>query len=218
MAGYGEMPVPTIDPSARRMDRCLPRKLSSWGFLPNSLQGYRWQATNPSTTQTASELGTRPQAQTRCKNRSHFKRFILMPFHRLLLDAPGVFLKDRPGQQVLVHIDAVGVVPDYKLAISQSRQHVGLVIPLQALDHCGCGMRNTPLCCLKSTYYIPCCELRILRFSESNRCYISRQGCWKRDYFRTPVFFPANFVTLLAVIWLDGKALFLGGNVCTKQH
>ena len=32
------------------------------------------------------------------------------------------------------------------------------------------------------------------------------------------LFFPATFVILLAVIRLDGEALFLGGNVYTKQH
>ena len=29
-----------------------------------------------------------------------------------------------------------------------------------------------------------------------------------KDYFRTTIFFPANFVTLLAVIWLDGEHYF----------
>ena len=43
-------------------------------------------------------------------------------------------------------------------------------------------------------------ELGIPRVSESNRCHIGRQGCLGKDYFRTTVFFPANFVTLLAVI------------------
>ena len=38
----------------------------------------------------------------------------------------------------------------------------------------------------------------------------------KGTTFRTTVIFPANFVTLLAVIWLDGEALFLGGN-CIHQ-
>ena len=60
----------------------------------------------------------------------------------------------------------------------------------------------------------PRCELRILRFSESNCCYIGRKGCRERDYFRTTVFFPANFVTLLAVIsdsdWM-GRYYFSAG-------
>ena len=57
----------------------------------------------------------------------------------------------------------------------------------------------------------PRCDLTILRVSESNCCYIGRQGCRERDNFRTIVLFPANFVTLLAVIWLDGEALFPAG-------
>ena len=57
----------------------------------------------------------------------------------------------------------------------------------------------------------PRCELRIPRVSQSNRCHIGRQGCRERDYFRTTVFFPANFVTLLAVIWLDGEHYFSPG-------
>ena len=32
-----------------------------------------------------------------------------------------------------------------------------------------------------------------------------------KDYFRTTIFFPANFVTLLAVIWLDGEHYFSVG-------
>ena len=32
-----------------------------------------------------------------------------------------------------------------------------------------------------------------------------------KDYFRTTIFFPANFVTLLAVIWLDGEHYFSAG-------
>ena len=32
-----------------------------------------------------------------------------------------------------------------------------------------------------------------------------------KDYFRTTIFFPANFVTLFAVIWLDGEHYFSAG-------
>ena len=37
------------------------------------------------------------------------------------------------------------------------------------------------------------------------------QGPLGKDYFRTTIFFPANFVTLLAVIWLDGEHYFSAG-------
>ena len=37
------------------------------------------------------------------------------------------------------------------------------------------------------------------------------QGPLRKDYFRTTIFFPANFVTLLAVIWLDGEHYFSAG-------
>ena len=57
-----------------------------------------------------------------------------------------------------------------------------------------------------------------LRAQDSSRLRIQSlpyrpPGLPGKDYFRTTVFFPANFVTLLAVVWLDGEALFLGGNV-----
>ena len=37
------------------------------------------------------------------------------------------------------------------------------------------------------------------------------QGPLGKDYFRTTIFFPANFVTLLAVIRLDGEHYFSAG-------
>ena len=37
------------------------------------------------------------------------------------------------------------------------------------------------------------------------------QGSLGKDYFRTTIFFPANFVTLLVVIWLDGEHYFSAG-------
>ena len=55
-----------------------------------------------------------------------------------------------------------------------------------------------------------------LRAHDSSRLriqslHIGRQGCWQRDYFRMTVFFPASFVTLLTVIWLDGEHYFSAG-------
>ena len=38
-----------------------------------------------------------------------------------------------------------------------------------------------------------------------------------KDYFRTTIFFPANFVTLLAVIWLDGKHYFSAGTYTSNN-
>ena len=57
----------------------------------------------------------------------------------------------------------------------------------------------------------PCCELRIGRVSESNRCNTVRKGLWERTTLGRWYFFPANFVTLLAVIWLDGEHYFSAG-------
>ena len=37
------------------------------------------------------------------------------------------------------------------------------------------------------------------------------QGPLGKDYFRTTIFFPANFVTLLAVIWLEGEHYYSAG-------
>ena len=42
----------------------------------------------------------------------------------------------------------------------------------------------------------PRCELRILRFSECNRCYIGRHGCRERDCFRKTVFFSGQLCNL----------------------
>ena len=67
------------------------------------------------------------------------------------------------------------------------------------------------------TSYWPCYRLGILQISKSNRCHIGHKGCWERDQFWTTVCFPTNFVTLFAVVWLDGEALFLGKNVYTKR-
>ena len=65
----------------------------------------------------------------------------------------------------------------------------------------------------------PGCELGILRFSKSSRCHISCKGYWERDYCWTTVFFfPAHFVTLFAVIWLDVTASFLGGIICAELY
>ena len=55
------------------------------------------------------------------------------------------------------------------------------------------------------------CKLRIPRVSESNRCNYRSQGPLGNDYFGTTIFFPANFVTLLAIIWLDGEHYFSAG-------
>ena len=55
-----------------------------------------------------------------------------------------------------------------------------------------------------------------LRAQDSSRLRIQSlqyrsQGPLGKDYFRTTIFFPANFVTLLAVIWLDGEHYFSAG-------
>ena len=61
----------------------------------------------------------------------------------------------------------------------------------------------------------PRCEPRILPFSESNRCYIGRQGCRERDYIIGRQYF---FAPTLQPCLPSSEALFLGGNVYTKQH
>ena len=58
--------------------------------------------------------------------------------------------------------------------------------------------------------------LPTLRAQDSSRLRIQSllyrsQGPLGKDYFRTTIFFPANFVTLLAVIWLDGEHYFSAG-------
>ena len=44
------------------------------------------------------------------------------------------------------------------------------------------------------------------------------QGLPGEDYVHTTVFFTANFVVSFTKIWLDGEALFLGGNVYSELH
>ena len=55
-----------------------------------------------------------------------------------------------------------------------------------------------------------------LRAQDSSRLWIQSlqyrsQGPLGKDYFRTTIFFPANFVTLLAIIWLDGEHYISAG-------
>ena len=56
-----------------------------------------------------------------------------------------------------------------------------------------------------------CCELGILRFSESNRCHISAATAAGKGLLSDDSFFPHQLcVTFFAVIWLDSEALFRG--------
>ena len=63
---------------------------------------------------------------------------------------------------------------------------------------------------------LPLWWIYTLRAQDSSRLRIQSlqyrsQGPLGKDYFRTTIFFPANFVTLLAVIWLDGEHYFSAG-------
>ena len=97
--------------------------------------------------------------------------------------------------------------------ISCQRQDVN-VLPKRRQSHQGdklCDVSTVPLVARWPVFLArgSRCELRIGRGSESNRCYTVRKGLWERTTLGRRYFF--NFVTLLAVIWLDGEHYFSAG-------